>query len=125
MTRKHLQTVPVRRTLLTGVNDYAVLGALRAFDESGRSSYCRAVGMGGVPEARRELRVPGTRLAGTVGFFPEQYGNRVLAIALDVLHHKSITSVNYMPVQLITPQNLDHFYPKEIFEESDKTQTSF
>jgi ribose transport system substrate-binding protein len=125
MTRKHLQIVPKRRTLLAGVNDYAVLGALRAFDESGRSGLCRAVGMGGVPEARRELRMAGTRLAGTVGFFPEQYGDRVLAVAFEILQHKVAPSVNYMPVQLITPQNLSHFYPKEIFEQSDIIQTSF
>ncbi len=125
MTRKYLQAVPKRRTLLAGINDYAVLGSLRAFEESGRSGYCRAVGMGGVPEARRELRAPDTRLAGTVGFFPEQYGSLVLGIALDILQHKTIPSVNYMPVQPISAQNLDHFYPREIFEQSDTAQTSF
>jgi len=125
MTRKHLQLVPKRRTLLAGVNDYAVLGALSAFEQTGRGNYCRAVGMGGVPEARRELRLPTTRLAGTVGFFPEQYGDRVLAIALEILQHKTVPSANYMPVQLITPKNLDRFYPKEIFEQSDMSQTSF
>jgi ribose transport system substrate-binding protein len=125
MTRKHLQIAPKRRTLLAGVNDYAVLGALSAFEETGRGNYCHAVGMGGVPEARRELRVPATRLAGTVGFFPEQYGDRLLAVALEILQHKSVPAVNYVPVQLITPKNLDHFYPKEIFEQSDMSKTSF
>ena len=125
MTRKHLQIAPKRRTLLAGVNDYSVLGALSAFEETGRGNYCLAVGMGGVPEARRELRVPATRLAGTVGFFPEHYGDRMLAIALEILQRKTVPSVNYVPVQLMTPKNLDHFYPKEIFEQSDMSQASF
>jgi ribose transport system substrate-binding protein len=125
MTRKHLQMVPKRRTLLAGNNDFVVLGALRAFEESGRSSHCLAVGINGVPEARRELRRPNTRLVGTVGIFPERYGGRLLDLALDILQHKFVPPATYTPIELITPQNIDRFYPKEIFEEWDLAQTSF
>jgi ribose transport system substrate-binding protein len=119
ITRRHLQFSPKRRTLLTGVNDFAVLGALRAFEEAGRSNVCVAIGLGATPEARRELRLPKTRLAGSVGFFPERYGKSVLALALDILHQKSIPAAIYAPVQLITRQNVDQFYPKDIFEHHD------
>jgi hypothetical protein len=39
LTRRHLQKMPKRRTLITGINDYAyaALGAPRAFAEVGRS----------------------------------------------------------------------------------------
>jgi ribose transport system substrate-binding protein len=119
ITRRHLQFSPKRRTLLTGVNDYAVLGALRAFEEAGRSNVCVAIGLGATPEARRELRLPKTRLAGSVGFFPELYGKSVLRLALDILHQKNVPAAIYAPVQLITPKNVDQFYPKDIFEHSD------
>jgi ribose transport system substrate-binding protein len=119
ITRRHLQFSPKRRTLLTGVNDFAVLGALRAFEEAGRSNVCVAIGLGATPEARRELRLPKTRLAGSVGFFPERYGKSVLALALDILHQKSVPAAIYAPVQLITRQNVDQFYPKDIFEHHD------
>jgi ribose transport system substrate-binding protein len=119
MTRRHLQFSPKRRTLLTGVNDFAVLGALRAFEEAGRSNVCVAIGLGATPEARRELRLPKTRLAGSVGFFPERYGKSVLALALDILHQKSVPAAIYAPVQLITRHNVDQFYPKDIFERPD------
>jgi ribose transport system substrate-binding protein len=119
ITRRHLQFSPKRRTLLTGVNDYAVLGALRAFEEAGRSNVCVAIGLGATPEARRELRRPKTRLAGSVGFFPELYGKSVLRLALDILHQKNVPAAIYAPVQLITTKNVDQFYPKDIFEHSD------
>jgi ribose transport system substrate-binding protein len=111
--------VPKRRTLLTGVNDFAVLGALRAFEEAGRSKLCLAVGLGAIPEARRELRLPNTRLSGTVAFFPERYGKSVLDLALEMLHHREIPPAIYAPVQLLTPKNVDQFYPKDIFGQPD------
>ncbi|MDR5729290.1 MAG: substrate-binding domain-containing protein [Terriglobia bacterium] len=119
LTRKHLQFVPKRRTLLTGINDFAVLGALRAFEEAGRSRLCLAVGLGAIPEARRELRVSNTRLFGSVAFFPERYGEMVLELALDILHHRVTPPAIYAPVQLLTPKNVDQFYPKDIFGQSD------
>jgi ribose transport system substrate-binding protein len=119
LTRRHLQFAPRRRTLLTGVNDFAVLGALRAFEEAGRRNICVAVGLAATPEARRELRLPNSRLAGSVGFFPERYGKTVLSLALDILHKKTVPAAIYAPVQLITPQNVEQFYPKDIFGHPD------
>jgi ribose transport system substrate-binding protein len=119
LTRKHLQTVPKRRTLLTGTNDLAVLGALRAFDEAGRSSLCLAVGIGALPEARRELQLPNTRLVGSIATFPERYGDTVLKLAVDILHGRPVPPAVYTTMQLVTPKNIDQFYPKVIFEQSD------
>lgn len=115
LTRKYLQMVSQRRTLLIGTNDLAVLGALRAFEEAGRSGLCLAAGFGAIPEARRELRLPNTRLTGTVAFFPERYGERLLKLALDILHHREVPSAVYPKVTFLTPKNIDQYYPKEIF----------
>lgn len=119
LTRKHLGTSPRRRTLLTGVNDFAVLGALRAFEEAGRSDSCIAVSVGGSPEARRELRLPSNRLAACVAFFPERYGESVILLALDILNQRGSPSAVYMPVQLITSRNVNDLYPRDIFAGSD------
>lgn len=119
LTRKHLQNNARRRTLLTGVNDYAVLGALRAFEEAGRANVCLAVGLGGIPEGRRELRMPNTRLVASVAFFPERYGESAIGLALDLLQAKTVPPALYAPVQLITPKNVDQFYPKDIYRQSD------
>jgi ribose transport system substrate-binding protein len=119
MTRKHLRFNSKRRTLVIGVNDFSALGALRAFEEIGCRDYCYAIGLGGVPEACRALRMPNPRLVGTVGFFPENYGDPVITLALDILHHKIVPPATYAQVKLITPENVSRFYPKDIFERTE------
>ena len=120
LVRQHLQFSPKRKTIICGVNDLAVLGALRAFSEVGRSNLCLALGVGAFPEARRELRLPQTRLIGSIATFPERYGDNLIQIALDLLHHKQVPPAVYAPIQLITPHNIDKFYPRTIFDGADK-----
>jgi len=120
LTRRHLQMVPKRRTLITGINDYAVLGALRAFEEAGRSPMCLAVSHGGGPEARRELRLANTRLIATVAFFPEKYGESLLLLALDVLNKRATPPAVYMPVQLLTRKNVGEFFPHDTLAGSSR-----
>jgi ribose transport system substrate-binding protein len=120
LVRRHMQFSPKRRTLIFGVNDLAVLGALRAFAEVGRSDYCLALGVGAFPEARNELRFPQTRMIGSIATFPERYGENLVQIALDILHKKPVLPAIYAPIQLITPQNIDKFYPRSLFANSDK-----
>jgi ribose transport system substrate-binding protein len=120
LVRHHIQFSPKRKTLICGVNDPAVLGALRAFSEVGRSSFCLALGVGAFPEARRELRSPQTRLIGSIATFPERYGDNLIQLALEILHHKQVPPAVYAPIQLITPQNIDKFYPSTLFADADK-----
>jgi ribose transport system substrate-binding protein len=115
LTRRHLRLVPKRRTLVTGINDYAVLGALRAFEEAGRSHLCLAASYGGGPEARRELRLANTRLVAAVAFFPEKYGESLLLLALDILNKRTHPPAVHMPVQLLTCKNVGDFYPHDTF----------
>jgi ribose transport system substrate-binding protein len=120
LVRQHLQFSPKRKTIICGVNDLAVLGAVRAFSEVGRSNLCLALGVGAFPEARRELRSPQTRLIGSIATFPERYGDNLIEIALDILHHKQVPPAVYAPIQLITPQNIDKYYPSTLYAEKDK-----
>jgi ribose transport system substrate-binding protein len=120
LVRQHLQFSPKRKTLICGVNDLAALGALRAFSEVGRANFCLALGVGAFPEARQELRLPQTRLIGSIATFPERYGDNLIQIALDILHHKQVPPAVYAPIQLITPQNIDKFYPSTIYAGADK-----
>jgi ribose transport system substrate-binding protein len=123
LVRHHLQFSPKRKTLICGVNDLAVLGALRAYSEIGRSNSCLALGVGAFPEARRELRIPQTRLIGSIATFPERYGDHLIQIALDILHQRQVPPAVYAPIQLITPQNIDKFYPSTLFAKADKGRT--
>lgn len=124
LVRRHMRFSPIRKTLVCGVNDLAVLGALRAFAEVGRSEYCLALGVGALPEARREMRSPQTRLIGSIAPFPERYGDNLIQLALDILYKRSVPPAVYAPIQLITPQNIDKFYPATLFAHADKETVS-
>src|SRR4029453_2171488 len=86
--RKHLRTNRARRTLVGAINDPSALGALRAFGQAGRSDGGAVMGQNAAPEGRAELREPGTRLIGSVAYFPEKYGGEILALALALLHRR-------------------------------------
>jgi ribose transport system substrate-binding protein len=111
--RRHLVRHRPKRALLGSVNDPSCLGALHAFEETGLSEHCLAVGQNGSIEARQEMRRSGSRLLGSVGYFPEQYGESVVALGLDRVQGKEIPSASFVKHQMITPQNVDHMYPND------------
>ncbi|MCL4853885.1 MAG: substrate-binding domain-containing protein [Bryobacteraceae bacterium] len=112
-TRKHLRRTADLHTLLVGVNDPSALGALRAFEEAGRSPSCAAIALGATADARAELCRPGSRLIGSVAFFPELYGEDLIRLALDILAKRHTPPAVYARHQLITSENLPQYYPHE------------
>jgi ribose transport system substrate-binding protein len=111
--RKHLRESRSKRTLVGAVNDSSALGALRAFQECGRANECAIVGQNAEPEARAELRTPNTRLIASVAYFPEKYGDGLLRLAFDILSRKVVPPAVFTTHQIITPENVDHFYPND------------
>jgi ribose transport system substrate-binding protein len=55
---KHLRSTRARRQVVGATNDASALGALRAFQEAGRSECCAIMGHNASPEGRAELRQP-------------------------------------------------------------------
>jgi ribose transport system substrate-binding protein len=111
--RKHLRANASRRIVVGAINDPSALGALRAFQEAGRSECCAIVGHNASPEGRAELRQPGTRLIGSVAYFPEKYGDEILKVALDILHHRPVPPAVFVKHQMVTPDNVNHVYPND------------
>ncbi len=111
VVRRYLRRAPARRTLIGTVNDICALAALRAFEESGASENCAVVGQNAIQETRNELRRPGTRLIGTVAYFPERYGDLILPLAIGLLQKKSVPPAVFVKHQLITTRNVDLLYP--------------
>jgi ribose transport system substrate-binding protein len=111
--RKHLRESKSKRVLVGAVNDSTALGVLRAFQEAGRASECVIVGNNAEPEARVELRTTNTRLIASVAFFPEKYGDGLIRLALDILGRKAVPPAVFTGHQVITPENVDHFYPND------------
>jgi ribose transport system substrate-binding protein len=111
VVRQYLRRSPPRRTLVGTVNDICALATLRAFEEAGASERCAVVGQNAIRESRNELRRPGTRLVGTVAYFPERYGDEIIPLALGILQKKSVPSTVFVKHQLLTPRNVDLIYP--------------
>lgn len=111
--RRHLLLTRSSHVLLGALNDPSCLGALQAFEEAGRAQNCLAVAQNAAIEARREMRRPGTRLVGSVAYFPERYGDAIITLALDKLAGKEIPSATFTRHQLITSDNVEAFYPND------------
>ena len=111
--RKHLRETMAKRILVGAANDPSALGALRAFQEAGRQNECAVVGQNAEPEARAELRAPNSRFIASVAYFPEKYGDGLIRLALDILSRKAVPPAIFTSHQIITPDNVDHFYPND------------
>src|SRR5690606_2840556 len=103
--RRHLRTSTAKYVLVGAANDPSALGAARAFQEAGRATTCAIVGQNAEPDARAELRQPRTPLIGSVGFFPERYGDGLIRLALDLLAGRPTPPAVFTRHQLITPDN--------------------
>ena len=111
--RRHLRGSRSRGFLIGAINDPSALGALRAMQEAGRVANCAIMGQNASPEGRAELRQPGTRLIGSVAYFPERYGGDIVAVALDILNRRAVPPAVFAKHQLVTPDNVDHIYPND------------
>ncbi|HSB60234.1 MAG TPA: substrate-binding domain-containing protein [Vicinamibacteria bacterium] len=111
--RKHLRECKARNVLVGAANDPSALGAARAFQEAGRASTCAIVGQNAEPDARAELRQQRTPLVASVGFFPERYGDGLIRLALDILGRRPVPPAVFVKHQIITPDNVDHFYAND------------
>lgn len=111
--RRHLRGTRAKRIVVGAINDPSALGALRAFQEAGRADSAAIMGQNASPEGRAEMREPGTRLIGSVAYFPEHYGADLIAVALDILHRRPVPPAVFVKHQLVTPENVDHVYPND------------
>ena len=110
---RFLRRSRARGFLIGAINDPSALGALRAMQEAGRVASCAIMGQNAAPEGREELRQPGTRLIGSVAYFPEKYGAEIVAVALDILNRRAVPPAVFVKHQLVTPENVDHIYPND------------
>jgi ribose transport system substrate-binding protein len=111
--RKFLMKSKGRKLLVGAQNDASALGALRALEEAGRAERSAVVGQNATAAVRAELRRPGTRMIGSVAFFPETYGEHIVQIAFEILQKRPVPPAIFVKHVLITPGNVDHYYPND------------
>ena len=114
LVRKYLRRSRARKILVGTVNDPTALAALESFREFGAAECCAIVGQGAVSEARHEMRRPGTRLVGSVAYFPETYGERLMPLVRAVLARQPRLEAVFTHHRIVTPENVDKIYPNDL-----------
>ncbi len=103
---------PGEKVLIATIHDPAALGAVRAIKEAGRNHKTVViVGQNATQEARKELSKANSCLLGSVGFFPEKYGEQLIPLALKMLGGEAVPPMAFIEHTLITKHNVAQFYP--------------
>ena len=112
--RRHLRTTKSRRhARRRHQRSQCAWRSARISGEPAAPHACAIMGQNASPEGRAELREPGTRLIGSVAYFPEKYGPEIVAVALDILHRRPVPPAVFVKHQLVTPENVNHVYPND------------
>ena len=112
---RHLKRSTATKILVSAIFDPSALGALQAFKDADRLQHCAIVGQNGSIEARLQMRKPHSRMIGSVAYFPERYGEQLVALALDMLTQRvPVPNAVFIKHQLITPKNLQQHYGREM-----------
>ena len=54
------------------------------------------------------------RLVGSVAYFPETYGERLIRLALDIIEKRPYPPTVFTQHRLITPENVNRLYPNDL-----------
>lgn len=100
------------RIAIIAINDDAALGALAAFEKAGRLQQVVAVGQNADRLGREALRRPDFPFIGSTQYAPENYGEKLLHLALNILGGKPVPPAVYNQHVFITPDNINDYYPE-------------
>jgi ribose transport system substrate-binding protein len=91
---KHLPNL--QRLAVICFNDDSTMGAWAAVRQAQRECDVVIVGQGADRRVREELKKAGTRLIGATAYFPEQYGEKLIPLALRILRGEPVPPAVYM-----------------------------
>jgi ribose transport system substrate-binding protein len=100
------------RMLISGFNDLTAAGALQAVRAAGREKDVAVVGQNATEEGRREICNPSSRFIASIAYFPEQYGSKMLRLALSILHHEAVPPAVFTQHLVIDRTNIHQYYPE-------------
>jgi ribose transport system substrate-binding protein len=95
-----------RNILIAAATDTSALGALQSVKESRRTRHVAIVGQDCIPEVAEQMFVPGSPIIGSVSHEAQNYGPRIVEIALSLLRGRTVPPYNYVSHKLITPEML-------------------
>lgn len=111
---KVLHSLPKSARIAAGCfNDDAAVGVLYASQDLGYDQNLMLVGQGADRRMRTELRKSQTPIVGATAFRPEDYGEFLIKLALDILDGKQVSPAVYMEHFFVSPQNVNEYYPQD------------
>jgi ribose transport system substrate-binding protein len=102
---------PGTRVAVIGLNDDAAVGALNAFEQAGRLDQIAAVGQGVDVTGRAALCRENFPFVGSTRYAPEEYGEKLLNLAMKILRGEPIPPAVYIQHTFINKDNLREYYP--------------
>ncbi len=90
-------------------NDDAALGASRALQECSPDQAAVIVGQGADRRIRDEIRRGNLHIVGSSSFNPEQYGEKIIDLALKILNGEPVPPAVYVETVFIDSHNLDTY----------------
>lgn len=93
------------------INDGTALGTIAALEAAGRKDQAIVVGQGADPSGQAEMMKEGSIYLGATGYFPENYGDKIIPAMLDMLECKPVPPAIYVDHVFITKDNLCQYYP--------------
>lgn len=99
---------------IVAINDDAALGVLAAFEEAGRLHQVVAVGQNADRLGRAALRRSGFPFIGSTRYAAEEYGEKILELALKILEGQAVPPAVYNQHVFITGENVDQYYPEGV-----------
>jgi ribose transport system substrate-binding protein len=93
------------------INDGTALGTIAALEAANRKDQAIVVGQGADPSGQEEMMKEGSIYLGATGYFPENYGAKIIPAILDALECRPLPPSIYVDHVFITKDNLCELYP--------------
>ena len=101
MTAVLIRILDAHRIAVICFNDDAALGVLLAARRLKREGDVVIVGQGADRRVREEMRAPGCRIIGSTAYEPERYGEKLVPLALKILHGEPVPPAVYIEHEFI------------------------
>jgi ribose transport system substrate-binding protein len=107
LTREFLLRHPRDRGILIAAhNDTVALGVLEAVRELEQEQTVAIAGQDCIAEAIEEIKRPGSPLIASVDHFAESYGERLIALGLNILRGQAVPPYNFTEYKMVTQASL-------------------
>lgn len=100
------------KIVAVSINDGTGIGTIAAAEAAGRGENILVVGQNADPSGQEEMVKDNSRYLGATGYFPENYGLKLLPAMIDVLECRPVAPSIYVDHVFISKDNVCEYYPE-------------